>query len=235
MGALRRSFFSASIESFLVALPESVLGRLVGANHYDLDLTQRTAWEAQCFILRDVLAKYKGRGGLLFEYSIPRLGKRIDVLLIVDHVVFVLEFKVGQSLFSRTDIEQVWDYALDLKNFHEPSRSCHIVPILVATQAAEGRSKLVWSDDQVAVPLCAAPAEIAAWMDAALVNTSGSPIDWQQWEAGTYAPTPTIVEAAKALYAAHSVQELSRQDARRRPLRQSFDARAKARRRPSAL
>src|SRR3990172_9881193 len=41
----------------------------------------------------------------------------------------------------------------------------------------------------------------------------GNEIDPGQWSAGRYQPTPTIIEAAKALYNGHSVSDISRRDA----------------------
>jgi hypothetical protein len=41
----------------------------------------------------------------------------------------------------------------------------------------------------------------------------GSDIDQTQWESGRYQPTPTIIEAAMALYSGHSVKEIARSDA----------------------
>jgi hypothetical protein len=42
---------------------------------------------------------------------------------------------------------------------------------------------------------------------------AGQKIDAQEWERGRYRPTPTIIEAAQALYRGHSVDEISRSEA----------------------
>src|SRR3712207_8807454 len=60
-------------------------------------------------------------GHLLFEYTIPRIGNRIDNVLIYNGIVFLLEFKVGESTYPNYAIEQVTDYALDLSCFHKES------------------------------------------------------------------------------------------------------------------
>ncbi len=44
------------------------------------------------------------------------------------------------------------------------------------------------------------------------------------WENGRYCPTPTIIEAAMALYNGHSVSEISRSDASAINLSQTSDA-----------
>ena len=74
-------------------------------------------------------------GKIYFEFDIPRMGKRIDVVLLIKSVIFVLEFKVGEATFSAAAFDQVWDYAIDLKNFHESSHEATIAPILIATQS----------------------------------------------------------------------------------------------------
>ena len=63
------------------------------------------------------------------------MGQRIDVVFLIGAVIFVLEFKVGEKEFTSYAKDQVWDYALDLKNFHETSHEHFIAPILIATEA----------------------------------------------------------------------------------------------------
>ena len=63
------------------------------------------------------------------------MGKRADVVLLVDGVVYVLEYKVGEHSYPKHALDQALDYALDLKNFHEGSHALPVVPILVATRA----------------------------------------------------------------------------------------------------
>jgi hypothetical protein len=192
----------------------TVLGALAAAGEFDLETTQRDAWDSEIRILQTRLVPYAQRGGIFFEFSVPRLGKRIDAVLVIDHALFVLEFKVGEAAFTRSAIEQVWDYALDLKNFHQTSRQTPIAPILVATEAAPTlTSSLAWDADDVAVPIRCSVAQLGDVIEQVLVSSNGARIDWQSWQAGRYSPTPTIIEAAKALYKRHSVEELSRQDA----------------------
>jgi hypothetical protein len=117
---VRRSYYSASIIDFLSTSDTEILGELTRANQFNLDQTQRSAWLEQITILKRVLINRSGR--IYFEYAIPRMGKRIDVVLLIGPVVFVLEFKVGESHFSSSAIDQVTDYFLNLKNFHETTR-----------------------------------------------------------------------------------------------------------------
>src|SRR5690606_36586954 len=95
--------------------------------------TQKDSWIEEIKILKSVLNLYDGK--LYFEYSIPRMGKRIDVLCIISSTIYIIEFKVGERQYTSNALDQVMDYALDLKNFHEDSHNRFIAPTLVATQA----------------------------------------------------------------------------------------------------
>ena len=130
---MKRAFYSSGVADFLGQSNQSVLGEMALNNQFDLSQTQRDAWVGQLDLLRKQLELIEGQ--VYFEFSIPRMGKRIDVLLIVANVVFVIEFKVGESTFLGKDKDQVIDYSLDLKNFHEGSHNALIQPILVSTSA----------------------------------------------------------------------------------------------------
>ncbi len=162
-----------------------------------------------------MLPAFAGRGRVFFEFVLPRLGRRIDVVLIIDHLVFVLEFKVGEATFARSAIDQVWDYALDLKNFHAASANPRLVPVLIATEAKlfEAPTCLEPAKDGVYSPTRTTPQQLGQVIAQFLGASAGEPIDGVAWEAGRYSPTPTIVEAARALYAQHSVESISRSDA----------------------
>ena len=132
---MKRSFYSDTITNFCSAPLETILGILASNNEFSLELTQRAAWREEIDILKSILVNYNG--SIFFEYSIPRMGKRIDVVLIIQNVIFVLEFKVGEKEFLLNASDQVLDYALDLKNFHETSHQHLIAPVLIATDAKD--------------------------------------------------------------------------------------------------
>lgn len=120
-------------------------------------------------------------GALFLEFNIPRMGRRIDVVLLVGPVVFAIEFKVGEKMFDRSAVDQVWDYALDLKNFHEASHSVSIVPILIATEAAEFAPITFQADaDKVYRPILVNGAGFREVVDLALQSIAGSVLDDQQ-------------------------------------------------------
>ena len=130
---IKRAYYSDSISIFLKTSTEEILGKLALHSDFSLEQTQRNAWLAEINILRKILSPRQGT--IYFEYSIPRMGRRIDVVLIIGPVIFVLEFKVGEKDFMTYAIDQVWDYALDLKNFHDTSHKQYIAPVLMATEA----------------------------------------------------------------------------------------------------
>ena len=128
-----RAWYESSIDEFHRSSSDEILGALVTNSEFAVETTQRDAWLKQIVVLKQALEGFAGE--LFLEFNIPRMGKRIDAVVIVGPVVFAIEFKVGSDTFDRAAVEQVWDYALDLKNFHEASHHVSIVPMLVATEA----------------------------------------------------------------------------------------------------
>ncbi len=220
--ALNRFFYANSIEKFLQDSDSEILGNLAQFSPFDLTDLQRNAWMYEISFLKRVLQNQSGQ--ILFEYSIPRLGKRIDVVLLIKGVIFVLEFKVGAKEYLRPDIEQVWDYALDLKNFHEESRRAVIVPVLIATEAQEKTSRFVFScyHDMVFEPvLCSADYFLSVLHN--ILEKYGSCLDLSDFARSRYMPTPTIIQAASSLYLNHSVEEITRSEASGESLKKTTD------------
>jgi schlafen family protein len=207
-----RFWYGASIAEFVDADPQAVAGQLMSNFSFSLIPTQRDAWLAQIDFLQ---AEVKGfPGSIFFEFNIPRMGRRIDVVLVIGPVIFAIEFKVGEKTFDRSAIDQVWDYGLDLKNFHEASHNASIIPILIATEAMECPPVEVQADpDKLYRPLVVDPQSFRDVLESAVTAVSGPPVDANAWARASYHPTPTIVEAARALYAQHSVEAIARFDA----------------------
>ena len=211
---MKRDFYSAPISEFQSSTSDEILGKLAANNPFTLETTQKRAWLEEISTLKNVLAKREGF--ISFEYSIPRMGKRIDVVLIVGPVIFVLEFKVDEKQFSSAALDQVWDYALDLKNFHETSKEPFVAPVLIATEAVSSDCKISPrpSHDKLLYPICSNAVSLTSAIDRVLSFAKNDPeIDPLLWQEGRYCPTPTIVEAAQALYGGHTVDEISRNDA----------------------
>ncbi|MEY3394153.1 MAG: hypothetical protein RL346_389 [Verrucomicrobiota bacterium] len=210
---IARSYYSDPIENFLKTPLDEVLGKILRHNEFEVLPTQRTAWVEQIKILKKSLIGING--WLHFEFIVPRMGHRIDVVLIIDHIIFPLEFKVGETRFHARDREQVWDYGLDLKNFHESSHSIMIAPILIATDAVHlpPTIQIQSARDNLLEPLAANAVSLRDTIDQVIGFSDGEQIDAQAWAAGRYSPTPTILEAARALYNGHGVEAISRSDA----------------------
>lgn len=194
---------------------DAIIGALTQRSDFDVDQTQVGAWKGTIETLREVLTPWADEGHLFLEFDVPRLGRRIDAVLVLRHVLFVIEFKVGAKVFLAHDLDQVIDYALDLKHFHETSHAVPMVPVLVATAAQAVAIKASMDDavPHLLHPLRCTPTTLGAGIAVALELADGPPIDAVDWVRGRYRPTPTIVEAAMALYARHSVADISRNDA----------------------
>ena len=211
-----RCLYHNNFEQFKIENDNAIFGALCDNYHGDALTTTRDAWKSEIAILKAVLSKLDVKDGqIVFEYDIPRLGKRIDVVLLLQGIVFCLEFKVGESKILEADIDQVLDYALDLKNFHKFSKDKIIVPILIATNYPNSSSVVQMSvyDDQVVNPLVTGKDRISLLLAEVLkAFPNESPVN-PNWIISPYAPTPTIIEAARALYENHSVENITRHEA----------------------
>ena len=212
---MQRAHYFDTIAGFLRGDPRAILGELAERSHFAVEPTQSRAWQEQIGVMKNVLAPYRGRGSVYFEYDIPRLGRRIDVVSLIDHVIFVIEFKVGATDYAAHAVDQVCDYALDLKNFHETSHAPIVAPILLATEAKPTACVVAKThhDDNLLAPIKTNRAAFADVIAQVLAFESADAIVAANWERGGYHPTPTIIEAAVALYGEHSVEEISRNDA----------------------
>ena len=210
---MQREYYSDSIRNFLNTSSDEIFSRLALNNDFALEQTQRDAWLEEIVILQKALQSFNG--SVYFEYSIPRMGKRIDVVVIIGPTIFVLEFKVGEKEFPSYAIDQVFDYALDLKNFHETSHEEYIAPVLISTRAPQSPSVISFTpqNDKLLLPVLCNAESLEGVIRGVLNFTEGADIDTSKWEQGRYSPTPTIVEAAMALYGGHSVENISRSDA----------------------
>ncbi len=222
---MNRYYYSNSIESFLEQAPNAILGEIARNSDFADEQTQKNAWLQEIECLKVCLKNRTGR--IFLEYSIPRMGRRVDAVLVISNVVFVLEFKVGETNFLASAVDQVWDYALDLKNFHETSHKPVVAPILIATEATRHLSNLALRTDVdglLSPPICTNAARLSEAIDAVLSFVKDDPIDGDVWDSGRYSPTPTIIEAATALYNQHSVADISRSDASAKNLRDTGTA-----------
>ena len=210
---LKQAYYGADIAEFLTLGAQTVLGHLASHHPHDLDPLQRMAWLAQIALLQHEL-RGLSRGWIAFEFAIPRMGKRADLIILLDGVIFLIEFKIGADQFTAAAIDQVIDYALDLKNFHTGSHARPIVPVIIATNAVTRPSQLpLWPDD-VAQPVLTNGKGLANALQMMLGRYPHQPpLDPQAWMMSDYKPTPTIIQAAQALYGSHRVEDITRFDA----------------------
>jgi len=215
MAALRY-YYSDSISAFQQRNASEIIGLLAQSSPHDVNNETTNSWVEEISILKDALNSYSGRGHVYFEYNIPRMGRRADVIVLIDGVVFVLEFKTAEQSFSRDADVQVWDYALDLKNFQEGSADRALIPIVVAPKEKDSNCALVlkYFEDEVYEPLRSNAKNLSSCIEKVLATVKGQKkfskgLD-DAWAKSGYSPTPTIVEAAVALYEKNTVDEITR-------------------------
>lgn len=206
-------FYSDTIQDFLTSSTNEIFGTITRNSDFPDEPTQKGAWAQEIKILKEILENYQG--WIFFEYSIPRMGRRIDVVLIIRNVIFVVEFKVGEKDFYQSAVDQVWDYALDLKNFHETSHVSLIAPVLVCTESKKPFSFIseMPHNDNLLFPIKSSEANLEEVIKNVLAFADGENINQDTWATGRYFPTPTIIEAAMSLYGGHAVDEIARTDA----------------------
>ena len=209
---MNRAYYSNFINEFVNENSETIYGKISGK--YDLNklsIQQANAWKSQIQILKNVLSSFTGK--IYFEFTIPRMGKRVDNILIIDNCIFVLEFKIGSDIYDKYAINQAFDYGLDLNNFHEGSHNKVIIPILIADKANEIVNSYHKSIDNLYETILANSENLIDVIKTTLFNFNNHEnLDIDYWENSTYKPTPTIIEAATALYKKHNVEEISRSD-----------------------
>ena len=205
---MSRAYYGKSITDFIQEDNLSILGMLTKHHGYQaLEKSQQNAWEKQIAILKSQLAGLTGY--IYFEFSIPRMGKRVDNIVILGNKIFLLEFKIGSKQYDKYAIDQVIDYALDLRNFHEGSHHVNLIPVLIAEKAS-----IIQNNFQTAQNLDCAILLNAQNLGKFFASfDSNNLMDVVAWEQSSYKPTPTIIEAAQALYQKHDVAEITRSDA----------------------
>ena len=210
-----KAYYCNSIPGFIKDNSTSIIGQLV-RHSFEVNKDQSDAWENQIGELQTRLEACGMEGDIIFEYDIVRLGKRIDVILLIRHMVFSLEFKNGKNIFTAQDAQQAEDYAIDIKNFHKESEDLYVCPILIATDAPEYPKKQsldCYPDRQV--HLQRENIETVIPKVAKLTGLYGAdePLDFERWFNSPYHPTPTIIAAAVEAYTTHDISEIANSEA----------------------
>ena len=220
---VKRSYYSNDIQSFLNQDNYSIFGEITTNDQFSAEDLQKNTWNREIEILKRELSQLLD-GHIIFEYTIPRIGNRVDNIVIYEGIIFLLEFKVGEKKYPSYAIEQVTDYAFDLSCFHKESHNRLLVPILISTKAHSVKQEIRISKDNVLETICCNEYEIAKYITEVSLKFIQDEIIPDDWINSLYMPTPTIVEAAQALYLGHNVEDISRNDASAKNLNQTTKA-----------
>lgn len=220
---VKRSYYSNDIQSFLNQDNYSIFGEITTNDQFSAEDLQKNTWNREIEILKRELSLFLD-GYIIFEYTIPRIGNRIDNIVIYKGIIFLLEFKVGEKEYPSYAIEQVTDYAFDLSCFHKESHNRLLVPILISTKAHSVKQEIRISKDNVLETICCNEYEIAKYITEVSLKFIQDEIIPDDWINSLYMPTPTIIEAAQALYLGHNVEDISRNDASAKNLNQTTKA-----------
>ena len=213
--ATTRYYYSSAISEFIREEETSIVGKLTESSQHDINKKTSSSWKEEINSLKEALKDYSGRGSIYLEYNIPRMGRRVDAIVLIDGIVFILEYKTGRQTFNQSARNQVWDYALDLKNFHADSKDRILAPIVVVPCALNEDCQLTpkSSADKVYEPLFTNTSQLGTAiqniLDQVQVAVQPSQTD-DAWANSGYEPTPTIIEAAIALYEKHSVADITK-------------------------
>ena len=205
------AFYSNDIKTFLNQNEDEIFGIIAKNDEFDSACKQKDAWIAQIRLLKNVLNRYSN-GSIIFEYTIPRVGGRIDNVVLIDDTIFVLEFKVGNEIYTGSAATQARTYAIDLANFHEESHNKTIVPILIATDAPDYELQINKYKNNVYDVIYTNGNNLTKIFDK-FKKLFSSQTQLDKWLNSRYVPTPTIIEAAEILYNNHSVDDISQNEA----------------------
>ena len=210
-----KAYYCNSIPGFIKDNSTSIIGQLI-RHSFEINKAQSDAWENQINELQKRLEACGMEGDIIFEYDIVRLGKRIDVIMLIRHMVFSLEFKNGKNIFTAQDAQQAEDYAIDIKNFHKESEDLYVCPILIATDAPKykkAQSLDAYPDKQVHLQRENIETLIPKVIQLTGLYGDNTQIDFDQWFNSPYRPTPTIIAAAVEAYIAHDISEIANSEA----------------------
>ena len=210
-----KAYYCNSIPGFIQEKSDYIIGQLV-RHSFEIGKDQSDAWDNQIHQLQNRLESCGMEGDIIFEYDIVRLGKRIDVILLIRHMVFSLEFKNGKDIYTAQDARQAEDYAIDIKNFHKESEDLYVCPILIATEAEKYKkpqSLGCYPDKQVHLQRENIETLVPKVQEISGKYGDDTHLDFEKWFNSPYHPTPTIIAAAVEAYTSHDISEIARSEA----------------------
>ncbi len=214
-----KAYYCNSIPGFIKDRSGSIVDQLVHHSAqalFDIDVGQLEAWDNQISELQKRLESHGIEGDIIFEYDIVRMGKRIDVILLIKHMVFSLEFKNGKNGFTAQDAQQAEDYATDIKNFHKESEDLYVCPILIATNAPKYKKTQSYGhypDKQIHLQRENIETLFPKIDYISKLYGEDDIIDFDKWFNSLYYPTPTIIAAAVEAYRSHDISEIAKSEA----------------------
>lgn len=220
---MKRAYYSSKVKDFLNKSNYEIFGEIISNDQFASEDLQKNTWKKEIEILKRELKNFK-TAQLLFEYTIPRIGNRVDNVVLYKGIVFLIEFKVGEKTYNKNAIDQVIDYALDLNCFHKESHDKLLVPILVCTNAEKRKINISFMQEHILDIYCCNENQIGEYIKKVSEKIPKEEFDYKFWENSIYMPTPTIIEAAQALYNGHNVKDISRNDASAKNLNQTTKA-----------
>ncbi|MGE0434331.1 MAG: DNA/RNA helicase domain-containing protein [Planctomycetota bacterium] len=148
---------------------------------------------------------------VVLEFGLPRLAKRLDLIVVAPACAVVAELKGGSADNVDSGFAQAEEYAFCLRHFHHASHGKRILPVVVSEVDLPDRAARQWDGG---VP-DERRAQLISWSDfpafvhAATRSTPGQPtISVENWVVSEYRAHPTILDAARTMFATHSVREL---------------------------
>ena len=193
-----------------------------GADGFAATGKQWDVWEKEIQVLRSVLTDDFNDSRVIFEYTIPRIHCRLDVVLLHHGHVFVLEFKGHEKQSKRNNgvtkrnKQQVERYARYLKACHSLCHECTIFPILVGIDS--NRKEIATACDEFHVyevsiadqkSLVDVINQLSAMEDGSKTCPDKDYSNWMvSWIDGAYSPSPNIIETTVNRFRNHKVDEI---------------------------
>ena len=223
------AFYSATLAVFLNESEETILATLhsgyAHSGHTSLYSEQTVTWEADLKLMSRALSALVTERPkaafwtVIFEFSIPRKEKRIDIVLLTETNIVLLESK--RKHVDAEARRQVEEYALLLHYFHKPSYRRRILPLVVASNVEVSRARLEETAARQQELLIdslptywIAPVRGLVWEEVCkvlveLAERDEAVLDASEWMDGRFYPVPTIIDAALALRSGLKLREIA--------------------------
>lgn len=209
--------YFSTLKDFLCKTEQEITGLVYTNEQFGTTIETKEAWLAEIRILKEQLKGFSEEENthVFFEYNIPRVSGRIDCGIIIKNILFILEFKTGESQTEKQAYKnQLESYVRNLKNYHFESYDIPLVPILVVEGIDNSECKIqdMTPGNYLAINVVNEN-RIAEVLEIALRSIKNeASLNAEQWIKSPYCPTTNIVDAARKLFNNHSVKDIERTD-----------------------